>query len=433
MTSTEQPFSRWWLVVGVVILIGTVAWMNRGYFHQSPIPPNTPSPPVTLLDQQIAASEASIADHPKTVRPYSVLASYYLQKVRETADASYYNKVDELMNQAAAIDSTDPDIPALRSSVAAGRHHFTEALTQAEAAIALNPDKIAYLGLKADAQIELGRYTDATTTLQTMVDRRPDANAFTRIAYLRDLYGDTSGAIDALEQTLSSAPAFAENRAWTLVELGKLYMRSDPDQAQAYVTEALTLVPQYPPALKWQAMIAAWSGDYTKARSDLTQALASLPTAEYTTDLGDIATLLGDTEKAAQHYALSRIAYAQSSANGVNTDMELAFFLADHMLDLDTALSKAQAAYHDRPGILSADTLAWVWYQKKDFTQAQQYSHEALRLGEHDATIVFHAGMIAYKLNHPAEAKRLLTKALALNPRFSLHNVRVAQDTLHQL
>ena len=119
--------------------------------------------------------------------------------------------------------------------------------------------------------------------------------------------------------------------------------------------------------------------------------------------------------------------------NGVNVDLELANFLADQNIDLDIALAKAEAAYKNHPTIFGADTLSRVWYLKADYDKAEQYSREALRLGEHDAGIVFHAGMIAYTQQNTTEAKRLITKALELNPYFSLRQVPVAKETLKNL
>jgi tetratricopeptide (TPR) repeat protein len=156
----------------------------------------------------------------------------------------------------------------------------------------------------------------------------------------------------------------------------------------------------------------------------------SLPIAQYAIDLGDTFLALGDTQKANQSYQLARLAYEKSEAGGVDTDLEMALFLADHTIDFDLALTKAEAAYKDRPNIFAADTLSWVYYKRNAIAEAKKYSTEALRLGEHDPLILFHAGMIAKKNNEPLEARRYIDKALKTNPYFSLQYTAIAKDFL---
>jgi Flp pilus assembly protein TadD len=130
---------------------------------------------------------------------------------------------------------------------------------------------------------------------------------------------------------------------------------------------------------------------------------------------------------------LAQIAFDQSSSGGVNTDLEVAAFLTNHDRELPSALTIAESAALARPTITSADTLAWALYKNNRFAEAKNYSDLALRLGEHDPLIVFHAGMIAHALGDTVEAKRLLTKALELHPHFSIQYAPVARDTLSQL
>ena len=64
---------------------------------------------------------------------------------------------------------------------------------------------------------------------------------------------------------------------------------------------------------------------------------------------------------------------------------------------------------------------------------AARLEHVALRLGTQDATSFFHAGMIARRLGDRDEARRDLTRALAINPHFSILFAGAAQRTLTQL
>jgi hypothetical protein len=52
--------------------------------------------------------------------------------------------------------------------------------------------------------------------------RRPDYSALTRIAYVRELFGDMRGAMEIMETALSDGTATPEHAAWGLAELGRL-------------------------------------------------------------------------------------------------------------------------------------------------------------------------------------------------------------------
>lgn len=387
----------------------------------------------TLTDRLIQDLETRVSAHPKNTALYLQLADVYLQKVRETADVSFYAKVEELMSKAEQIDPHNPEVFAVQALVAAGRHDFKSSLTLGQKALALNPHKAAYYGIVGDAQVELGQYEKATESFQKMIDVRPDLSSYNRVAYLREIYGDIEGAKEILTLAISSGSTFPENIAWSYVELGKLYMRSDLDEAGHFFDLALIHYKDYPPALEGLGKVAFAKKDYKKSLSYFKKAFTILPIAQYATDLGDLYTKMEEKTKAEQQYVLARIAFEKSSTSGVNTDLEMAFFLADHDRELDKALEKAQSAYNLRPSIYCADALAWAFYKNGEYDQAESYIHEALRLGEYDPLILFHAGMIARENKNIEEAKRLLNKTISLHPYFSLLYADIASETIKKL
>ena len=113
--------------------------------------------------------------------------------------------------------------------------------------------------------------------------------------------------------------------------------------------------------------------------------------------------------------------------------MEIALFDADHNINLPETLALAQKAYSNRPSIHGADALAWALYKTGNYQEAQKYSLEALKLGSKDALKLFHAGMIALKLDDNAKAIEYLEQALAINPHFSILYAAEAQKTLQAL
>ncbi|HSH55382.1 MAG TPA: tetratricopeptide repeat protein, partial [Candidatus Limnocylindrales bacterium] len=374
-----------------------------------------------------------LRSNPKDADTLVKLANAYLQKVRETADTSYYAKAEKSLNAAAQVNSKNPEISATRAAVAYGRHDFKKGLELSQQAVTLNPNRAAYHGLVGDGHLELGNYPETIAAYQAMINIRPDLGAFNRIAHVREIYGDIEGAKMALTSAIQASSGYPENVAFSQVELGKLQLRTSTNEAEASFKQALATVPAYEPALQGLARVAVARGDTAMALKFAQQAASALPIAQYATDVGDIYSLRGNQKRAVQQYQLAKLAYQSSSEDGVNTDQEMALFLADNTKEYDTALSKAQSAYQSRPNIYAADTLAWAHYKKGNSAEAKKYSQEALRLGEHDPIILYHAGMIAIQSNEPIEAKRFLTKALEIHPHFSIVHVPKAKEALKRL
>lgn len=386
----------------------------------------------TITDRSIKSLEIQTQDNPDNIELIIQLSNLYLQRVRESSDTSYYSKIDKLLDKTITLND-NAELFALKAQLALGRHHFSEALVDGNKAVAINPDKAVYYGIIGDAQIELGKYDEAVNAIQIMVNKRPDLSSFNRVAYLREINGDIDGARTALQTAISSGAQFPENVAWSYMELGKLQIRNDLRQAEQTFNNSLSIVENYPQALDGLGRIAFIREDYDKSVMYFQKAVDRLPIAQFYINLGDVYSVKGDKTKADQQYFLAKLAYQASESSGVNVDMEMAMFLADHDIDLDIALIKAQKAFEARPSIFAADTLAWTHFKKGNLPEAQRYINEALKLGEHDPTILFHAGMINEKTGNLKQAKSFLSKTIELDKSFSIRNSSVANDTLKKL
>ena len=375
--------------------------------------------PTTAIDRSIAKLKSDLQKQPNESKLYLALASAYVQKIRETADSSYYATIDTTLDAAARVDPNNAHIDALRATVENGRHHFKKGYELIVKAIAQDPHVADFYGVKADSEIELGMYSEAERTLQTMSDLKPNYSAFTRIAYLRELTGDFGGAEVALKSAIGAGSTYTENVAWAYVELGILQMRSSLSEAKMSFATALQIEPQYAPAIEGQGKVAFAEGNVADAIADFDHAFALRPLAQYALDLGDVYSAQGDTAKAAQQYALASVAYEKTSASGVSTDMEYSLFHADHG-DPAVALEKAKRAYADRPSIYGADAYAWALYKNNRAREATPYVKLALRLGQYDPLIVFHAGMIALSTGENALARTYFKKVESLSPHFSI-------------
>jgi tetratricopeptide (TPR) repeat protein len=318
--------------------------------------------------------------------------------------------------------------------LALARHEFLGALQWGDRARQLDPAGARPLGIIGDAQIELGRYTQAVQTFQAMVDRRPDLGSFARVSYARELYGDVNGAIAAMQQAVEAGGPVPENSAYTRVLLANLYFNAGRlAEAEAQDRRALFDDPNYPYALAGVARVEAARGQYGAAIERYRQAVDAYPLPDFVIGLGDAYAAAGDARKAAQTYDLAAAEQQLYRANGVDLDAELALFDADHRRDLPQALAAARRAIADRPSVRSADTLAWTLYQAGDDAAALATASQATRLGTKDAAMYFHRGMIEARLGQAGAARADLQTALGINPYFSVIWSPVARRTLENL
>jgi tetratricopeptide (TPR) repeat protein len=388
----------------------------------------------TSTDTLIGSLQEKVRENPKDFDSHINLANAYLQKVRETGDPTLYTKTEDLLGEAQKLDDHSPELFATRGRLALARHDFAAALQNGTRALALDPESASYHGIVGDAQIELGMYDDAINSYQEMVDRRPDFDSFSRVAYARELYGDPEGSIEAMEFALQAGSGTPENVAWAHVQLGNLWFTSGKlvEAQKAYGLSNRT-AGAYAPALAGQAKIAAARGDLEQAATFYRQAFNRMPLPEYAIALGDVYAEMGEKVKAEEQYDLVKSMDKLLRANGVDTDLEIALFNADHDIDLQPSLAKARAAYDARPSIHAADALAWTLYKTGNYKEAQKYSSEAMRLGTRDPLKLFHAGMISKALGEKEQAHAYLQQAVDLNPHFSLLYADEAADSLKTL
>ena len=225
-----------------------------------------------------------------------------------------------------------------------------------------------------------------------------------------------------------------ENSLWVRVQLANLHFNAgDLSAAEQQYQGTLALAPDYVYALGGLARVRAAQQRYGEAVDLYSQAIARMPLPEFVIGLGETQEAAGRPAEATKQYDLVRAMQQLFAANGVDTDLELALFDADHGHDPQATLALARAAYERRPSIKAADTLAWALFKAGQPSEARRYADEALRLGTHDALMFYHAGMIAQAQGDSSSARNYLQHALEINPHFSPLYAPRAQQALAKL
>jgi tetratricopeptide (TPR) repeat protein len=375
-------------------------------------------------DQTILRLEEELAKQPESAPLKNRLAWSYIQKGRETGESAYFTRAERLLEKSLAQAASNAEALGLRAWVALFKHEFKEAAVWAEKASIAQPKSSFHYGVLSDAFLEMGDYPKAIDYAQKMVDLKPDQGAYSRAAHLRMLHGDSEGAIALWESAVRAGSPIPENTAWCRVELGEVYFNIGKlKEAEGAYQSALKLVPRYHRALAGLARIRAiQKGPMENGPGEAIrlyeQAIDQIPYPHYIAALGDLYTAIGKPEEAQKQYALVEHIAKLDRVNQVLYDRDLALFYADHGRNLDEAVRIAERELERRRDLYTYDILGWVYYRSNRYPEAEQAIAKAISLGTQDPRILFHAGMIAHAVGKEKEAKRLLNRALALNPRF---------------
>ncbi len=152
------------------------------------------------------------------------------------------------------------------------------------------------------------------------------------------------------------------------------------------------------------AATGSWSGE--------------IPLPEYAIGLAEAEQAAGKVAAARRDYALVEAETRLLRANGVNADVDLALFEADHG-DPSQAVKLGRRAWADAPSVRSADAYSWALHKAGRIGPARRFSQRAMRLGSRDPYFLYHAGMIARRAGERGEARRLLARLVAQSPGFN--------------
>jgi tetratricopeptide (TPR) repeat protein len=162
------------------------------------------------------------------------------------------------------------------------------------------------------------------------------------------------------------------------------------------------------------------------------EVVSRYPSAEFVVALADLYRTTGQGALADEQEDVVRAMHELAASSGVNIDLELALFDADHG-EPAAALEAARAEWARRKSVHVADAFGWALYANGRYAEAARLSERALSLGTHDALFLFHAGMIRLELGQDDEARAFLRRALRINPHFSILHLAAAERTLADL
>ena len=285
----------------------------------------------TTLDVQIEQLVARVDEVPGDYVAWASLGLAYVQQARVTANGDLYELANTALETSLDINESDNFVAfAGLSALSSAKHDFVSAEEHALDGLEINEYSAILWGALSDAQLQLGRYSDASTSVQKMLGLSPDTSSFARASYLRELHGDTAEAVRFMQRALDDAPTPAD-RSFALLHLGDLAFNvGDATSALDYYRAALDALPDSAAAFAGQARAEAALGETNTAITHYEALIERGLEPFYILQYAELLDSIGRADDAADNYRIYEREEGEFAAQEFLPDATYTLFLADH-------------------------------------------------------------------------------------------------------
>ena len=362
---------------------------------------------------------AKIAHDPSDTKSQLGLAALFIQEARISGDYAYYDQAAmKTINDVLVIEPNNFEALVYKSLIYYSQHHFADGLATAEKAKNINPYNAYVYGLMVDGNVEMGNYDSAIANADRMVSIRPDLTSYSRISYIREIYGDYKGAIEAMKLAVEAGGPGDEYTEWSRVQLGSLLEKNgDYKNAETLYNISLNLRPDYPFAIAGLGRIKMAKKQYDSAIVYFKKASSLIDDYSIKEELADAYKLAGKIKESEKLSAaiideLSKNAQAGNKDENIGhyADRELAYAYLK-INDKNKALEHAMMEYNRRPDNIDVnETVAWVYYNRGEIDKALPYIKAALKTHSKNPVLLNRAALIFYKSGDKEMAKSVLAQ-----------------------
>lgn len=381
-----------------------------------------------------------VRETPTDTKSTLALVALYIQEARVSGNYMYYDAAAmKYIEDVLAREPQNFEALILKAILQLSQHHFSDALETAAKAQKINPYNAFVYGIMVDGNVEMGNYPAAVENSDKMMSIRPDIRSYARVSYLREIYGDYAGAIEAMKMAVEAGGYGDEGTEWSRIQLARLYESTgEVRAAEMHYTIALEERPGYGYAIAGLGHIALANRDYVKAISLYQQADSVVNDYATKEQLAELYVLTGQKQKAniAINHIIDELTKASKEGEqSINhhADKELAYvYLLKN--EPDKALDHAMIEYNRRPDNIDVnEAVAWAYYKKDEAQKALPYIKKALRTNCQNPILLSRAGLIFAKTGDTAKAKTLLQEAQKNNPNIDVLLKQEAADVLRTL
>lgn len=347
--------------------------------------------------EKVQELNANIARNQSDIKSRLQIATIYLAEARITGEHPYYYPAaDQIIDGALYLDPQNFDALVLKASVKLSQHQFAEARALAEKARAVNPANAYVYGILVDANVEMGNYQEAVANSDKMQELKPSLESYARASYLREIFGDLPGAIEAMRLAVDAGLPGSEPQCWSRNTLADLYIKSgDLKKAENEYKINLEMRPSYAFSIAGLAKIESKKKNHKEALALLDKAAGILPEFSFHEDMADIYVEQGYADKAMHKYEEVIEMLREDEASGHRVGLEYANLYLK-MNDLKKAEKFAMEEYKTRAANIDVNqVLAWIAFKKADTQKSRAYMQVATRTGSRDPQLVERASAIA--------------------------------------
>lgn len=345
---------------------------------------------------KVAELMLKVATNPRDVKPRLQLAVIYISEARITGEHPYYYPaIHNILDGVIALEPNNFEALVLKSSVKMSQHQFAEAKQLAEKAKGINPDNAYVYGILVDANVELGDYKAAIAHSDKMQALKPSLESYARASYLREIFGDYTGAKEAMELAVQAGLPGSEPYCWSAVTLAELYTKTgELEKAAETCRKVLSIRPSYAMALGQLAKIEMKKQRYPEALSLLDSAAAIMPEFSFHEMMADIYAAQGDKDKAQAKYAEVAKMLDEDEQSGHIVALDKAKLFVK-MNEWDSANKYAQQEFITRPNNIEVNKeLALIAQEQNNKTAAKKYLAVAQSTGSKDPELMALAAAI---------------------------------------
>lgn len=407
-----------WVAIGAVVIVTAGIASGRPY-RATPRPQPPPKTESEIRSLDIEFYERRVAEDSLGASDRSQLAALYLQRARETGSYPDYDRAAQLARRSLDLrESHNAETYALLTSALLAKHDFIEALRTARALYADDTTDASRTALLAEVELEVGDYASAATHFRSVAFDADKPSIAARLARWYEVTGQLWKAQAIMRLSAAwlakSSEVPREQLAWFHYRLGELYLRGGQRAAaDSSFRRALTALPTDYRALGGLTRLAAAKGDWKATLDFGARAIAVQLDPATLGTMSDAYAALGDTAQA-RSFADAMAMAALSQPGAIHRAWGL--FLLDHDRDVSRVLREARADTVHRRDVFGYDLLAWASYKAGHIDDARKAAAVAMSQGTEDATLLYHAAIIAVAAGDSTAGRSLLARALALNP-----------------
>jgi tetratricopeptide (TPR) repeat protein len=377
------------------------------------------------IDERITAHRDGALRRPTDTEQVTTYVNALYQRALLCGDLAALEQAAPAIEAGIALIAHPGDLFLLKARLAFHLHRLSDAQRILDT-VAPARDSPEGQALRADLDVQHGRYAAAMARYEAVVERYGNWGALAGLAYLHGKMGDCARA-DRLYAQAEDELTAKEMRsfAWLELQRGVLDLaHGRHDEAAAHYARAGRAYSGWWLIDEHVAELTAARGDVADAAALYESVVVRAPRPELQQALGQLYVLMERRGRARSCFVQARAGYLASvRSGGVHYYHHLADFYAEAVPDGRRAVDWARRDLALRENFNTQATLAWALMRNGSVDEALTWTDRALACGVKDAHLLAQAAAVYGAAGKAEQAARCLDLARAINPRLGRFHV----------